>query len=137
MCHPSYIYLFGITLSVLLKNCFLHPLLCQILGLNPGAKITSKIKLNIFAIVYLFNYLLLSTSLSTKAVVPLNLINKFISTKFQNDFHFLHVFYLIQQYIELSSLFSTDSSLPWSILKNIKTQFPFWPVQFRSFLPLF
>lgn len=59
VCHPNYIYPFGVALSVIPKNCFLHPLVCQILGLHPHSKITSKIRL-IFPIVYFFN-----TSLST------------------------------------------------------------------------
>lgn len=74
VCHPSYVDLSGVALLMLLKNCFLHPLVCQILGLKPGAKITSKLKLNIFTIVFLFY-----TSVSTKSVVPLNLVSTFTS----------------------------------------------------------
>ena len=51
-----------------------------LLGLCPGTKISSKIKASIFTIIDLFN-----TLISTKSVLPLNLINKFISQlKFQN-----------------------------------------------------
>lgn len=137
MSRPSSLSLCGIPLSTLLKNSFLCPLVWQILGLNPGTKITSKIKLGVFPIVYLFN-----TSESTKLVVPLNLINIFISQpKFHNDLLPLHVFYSSNSTIDriIFIIFCTWFPL-LTLFKNYQNSVSLpssSSVQFRSFSPLF